>query len=274
MIDHAMQRFYSVVRQSVADVTGIKVAWARAQTQMSYPWVSLQVIIGPNTDQQQRSEAQRHSIEVTVLPGAVDDLVAVMVSGRYLAVAHTGDPDTTATALAAKAPPHWTAVVAGPVVTLTGSDVFGAYAYESTEIAATPVGDPIWVNQHRRDCTVQVDVWTRLDRDGRPARWDPAGCDTMALRIRDALWDMVPDPWRVYMLPSESMRPFSESYPDGREYLRASFDVVVSWLDVVPERQFGAEVGPMDEAAGTISTSADGLAFVIEDFEIDESLDP
>ena len=271
LIDHAMRRLYQVVKEAASGAT---CAWGHYQAQIAYPWVSLQVISGPNTERQQRIMADRQEVTVTVLPGAASDMVSVGIGGRYLALLHDGDEATTATALSELMPAHWTVGVAGAVITVTGDDVFYGEAYLGATVALVPVGDTIAVNCHRRDCLIQIDVWVQLDRTGRPQRWEATGADSRALAIRDALWDIVPDPWRVYMRPSDTLRPFQESFADGKEYQRTSFDVRVSWLDIVAERQFGDEVSTLEEAVGTISTSDDGVAYVIEDFVIDETLDP
>jgi hypothetical protein len=274
-IDHAYLRFHSIVRQTLADVSGIRVAWGRYQGTVTYPWVGLQVIVGPNTTRIQRTQAQRQTVEVVVQLGVNGDLVAVVIGGRYLQVTYATSAELTAEALAALMPAHWTVVHSLDTVTVSGPDVFGGAAYFGLTVANTPVGDLLWVNCHRRDVTIQTDIWTQLDANGRPARWHPTGCDTLALRVRDALWDSDPgSPWRVVIRPSDVIRPMSESFPDGREYMRASFDSVVSWLDVVAERQYGAEVSSLEETSGTIETSSDGTAFVVDEFTIDETLDP
>lgn len=206
---------------------------------------------------------------VQVSAGAPGDVVSALVGGRYLKVAHTGTAATTATALAALAPSHWTALAVGDTVTFTGSDIFAASAHELTVVATLPTGDPQRVEVLRREAVIQTTIWCQLNRDtGRPARWDPTGCDAMALRAQTALRQIEPDPYRVYILPQTNLRPFDESYSDGREYIGTSFDTRVTWVDIDAEIVYDEPTEFIESVSGEIETGNNVDDPIIDEFDV------
>jgi hypothetical protein len=201
--------------------------------------------------------------------------VAARVGGRILHTTHTGDATTTAQALQAQFPAHWTATRLANVWTITGPDVLAAVAYEGSTLTTTPTGDPYRGEVMRRTTTIQLTIWTQLDTSGRPTRWDPTGCDTYALKAQTALRQILPDPYRVYIRPQQQIRAFDESFGDGREYMGASFDSDVTWVDFDALRYYGfggtsAAVGPLEAVDGTIESS-DGVTVDTTTFDVDST---
>jgi hypothetical protein len=262
LMDHACLRFRQLV---VSQFGSNNVVWARFQGTQVYPWCWLQVIDGPTSRVEQRKWLHRRQVEWTILAGAVGAPVAARIGGRVLVTTHTGDATTTAAALATQMPSHWTTSRVGAVWTITGPDVLAGFAYEGSTLTSVEIGSPVFGEVVRRELTIQTTVACQLNEQGRPARWDPAGCDTLALKIQTALRQTVPDPYRVYIAPQATIRPFDESYADGREYIGASFDSQVMWVD--PEPQFaygfataiGAPIETIESVEGTVEVH-DGVA--------------
>lgn len=260
LMDHACLRFRQVVVQQFGSNN---VVWARYQGEQTYPWCSLQIVDGPTSRVQQRKWIRRRQVEWTIADAVADTTVAARIGGRILNFVHTGDAASTAVNIAALLPAHWTTIQVGPVLTITGPDIVAGVAYEGSTMTTAEIGDPFMTEVVRREMLIQTTIWCQLDRGGRPARWAPTGCDTLALKIQTALRQILPDPYRVYIAPQSNIRPFDESYSDGLEYTGASFDSVVTWVDFEELFRYGfgassAVIEPMEAASGTAETT-DGL---------------
>lgn len=278
--DHAATRLRQVV---AAAVSPTPVVWARYQGNVTYPWCVLQFVAGPDSVPEQRKRVQLQMVTWTIAAGAPGAVVAARIGGRVLFTPHTGNSTTTAQALASQMPAHWSAVRVANVWTISGPDILAAIAYEGGSLTTTAVGEPFRAEVSRRTARVQVTVWTQLDSTGRPARWDPTGCDTLALKAQTALRQILPDPYRIYVKPEPSLRPFDESFGDGREYLGTAFDADATWIDFDEVRQYGfgptsdtigpiddAEISPLEAADGTLETS-DGVATDITTWDVDST---
>lgn len=268
LYDHAATRLYQLVREAADPVP---VAWGRYPGEITYPWCSLQIVTGPNTMRQDRQVITLLSVDITVNAGSPGDLVAARLGGRYVAVAHTGDPSTTASALSDEFPSEWSVSAGGSTVSVNGPGLYVAEALHGCTIVTSDMGDPHLVNLLSRAATVQCDVWVRLDDTNRPEPWASNGSHAIAGRIRDALYNEIPEqPWHVQIDPMSDIRPFSESYPDGQNYSRASFDSWLRWIDYVAVERQGVATGVVTRAEGELTTS-DGVVETIDDFAVEWS---
>lgn len=260
LMDHACLRFRQIV---VAQFGSNNVVWARFQGKQEYPWCSLQIVDGPTSRVEQRKWIRLRQVEWTIADAVAGATVAARIGGRILTAVHTGDASSTAVNIAASLPAHWTVAQVGPVLTVSGPDIAAGAAYEGSSLTSVEIGDPFMTEVVRREMLIQTTIWCRLNRDGRPARWDPTGCDTLALKIQTALRQVLPDPYRIYIAPQANIRPFDESYSDGQEYTGVSFDSVVTWVDFEELLRYGfgatsATIEPMEAASGTVEAT-DGL---------------
>lgn len=264
--DHAANRFHAIVASVLSPV---EVVWSRYQGEITYPWCRLQIVNGPVTVREQKRRIPLIEVEVVINAGSAGDQVNALIGGRYIGVSHTGVSSTTAVAFAAKAPAHWDVSVVGSVITIRGSDVFGAIEYEGVTLSTSSIGEPQWVEVLRREALVQCTIWCRIDRDtGRPARWDANGCDTMALRVQTALRQVEPDPYRVYIRPESNLRPFDESYKDGNDYIGVTFDSMLTWVDIDQEFLFGEPIETIESVDGTIETADGVIDPIIDEFDV------
>jgi hypothetical protein len=265
LYDQAALRFRSLVTQAVPGVT---VVWERFSGQMTYPWVSLQVVTGPTSIPQRRKVMTAAQITVTVDAGSPGDVVGCSIGGRYLQVAHTGSASTTATALAALAPSEWSAAVTANEVVFDGPGIYGGAAYLGCTLVSAEIGEPHLVQLWERSIVIQCDVWTQLNRDtGSPARWTTTGCDAMALKIQEAVFASMPtDPWRIYCESASDIRPFNESFSDGRDYRRASFDTRIRWVDYVGTPSYGDATGVITRSEGEVTTDDGTEATTTDEF--------
>lgn len=243
----------------MSQLGAIPVVWARFPGQAVYPHCVLQVVTGPISTRDQRSTVQNRQVEWTISAGAASAPVAALIGGRVISLAHTGNATTTATAAGALMPAHWTVVRVGAVLTITGEDVFGGFAYEGSTLTAVVTGPLFKAEFMRREVLIQCAIWNRDDATGRPARWDALGCDALALKVQNALRQIEPDPYRVYIAPQSNIRPFDESFGDGRNYTAALFDTRVSWLDLVSITKYGATTEFIKSMDLTVEAS-DGVA--------------
>lgn len=280
IFDHAMRRFQSLVASAIYPVSP---RWARSTTKVTYPWCFLQIVSGPTSLREQIKWVQPQQITLTVLSGTLGSQVAVLIGGRVLYTEHTGDAETTAGALAGQMPAHWTAERTLDTWVISGPDILGGFAYEGCTLSSADFGDPYRTEVMRRQALVQTTVWTEVTQARAagdtgpaiargPARWEPGGCDALALKIQTALRQVVPDPYRVYITPQAMIRPSDESYRDGHEYVSASFDSEVTWIDFDAIYRYGFDtpsgepVGKIESVEGTIETS-DGVSTWVDEFE-------
>lgn len=255
LFDHAARRFQTLVKSQLG---ATPVVWAPYPGTKTYPWCELQVIDGPTTSRDQERLTRYRQVEWTIAAAALGATVAARIGGRVFELAHTGDATTTAVAAAALMPSHWTVAQVGPVITVSGPDVYGGWAYEGGTSTAVEIGPVHKVEVLRREMLVQCTIWC-LQSAGLPQRWDETGCDALAIKVHNKLRIVEPDPYRVYIEPYSAMRPFYESYGDGREYIATSFDSRVTWVDFNLVTPYGTEALEFIETVTGLLETTDGV---------------
>lgn len=198
MLEALHFHIYDVASRAVDPVP---VVWAPYRGQRcEYPWVALQLISGPTSLRTSAKVAQPVTLTVTVEPGNAGDQVSARFGCLFVETTHTGDPVTTAVALADAyrcLDSSTSLTVAGASITVD-EPVFSGEGVLLTSAAVVAAGNPVYMYEMRREFVFQVTTYAT-----DPRGWAPTGALKVAQDLQNAfqVWDG--DRQRMSLRPRE-----------------------------------------------------------------------